>query len=191
MKLSMLNKSNIKLISVFIISSFILLIASFSYYESTYDIKQYNEKLICSYNELVDSYNDLLDEYEYLESKHDDLNLEIKKYKDQQETVDNLTTQLSELQSQFDALKTENDSLTSQVASLQTNNSSGGNGGRLPSTTSNSLSSNSVGGMVWLSETGSKYHSIPNCGRMNPNNAWQVSQSSAEASGYGRCSKCF
>lgn len=44
---------------------------------------------------------------------------------------------------------------------------------------------------VWLSATGSKYHSIPNCGRMNPDNARQVSQSEAEAQGYTACSKCF
>lgn len=44
--------------------------------------------------------------------------------------------------------------------------------------------------MVWLSSTGSKYHSIPNCGRMNPNTARQVPKSDAEASGYGPCSKC-
>ncbi|MEG1482703.1 ComEC/Rec2 family competence protein [Clostridium sp.] len=42
---------------------------------------------------------------------------------------------------------------------------------------------------VWLSETGSKYHSINNCGRMNPNNATQVSLSEAQKS-YDACSKC-
>lgn len=44
--------------------------------------------------------------------------------------------------------------------------------------------------MVWISETGSKYHSVPDCGRMNPANAYQMSLSDAEAHGYGRCSKC-
>ncbi|MGL4571363.1 MAG: ComEC/Rec2 family competence protein [Clostridium sp.] len=42
---------------------------------------------------------------------------------------------------------------------------------------------------VWLSETGSKYHSINNCGRMNPNNATQVTLSEAQKS-YDACSKC-
>jgi len=45
--------------------------------------------------------------------------------------------------------------------------------------------------MVWISETGSKYHSINNCGRMNPNKATQVTQSKAESMGLGRCSKCW
>lgn len=43
---------------------------------------------------------------------------------------------------------------------------------------------------VWLSATGTKYHRIPNCGRMNPNTARQVSL--AEVAGrYAPCSNCF
>ena len=44
--------------------------------------------------------------------------------------------------------------------------------------------------MVWISATGSKYHSVPDCGNMNPNKAYQMSQSEAEASGYDACKKC-
>ena len=44
--------------------------------------------------------------------------------------------------------------------------------------------------MVWISATGSKYHSKPNCGRMNPNSAYQMSLSQAKSQGYGACSKC-
>lgn len=47
------------------------------------------------------------------------------------------------------------------------------------------------GEMVWLSETGSKYHNKPNCGRMNPDKAWQVSRSKAESMGYDACKKCY
>lgn len=43
---------------------------------------------------------------------------------------------------------------------------------------------------VWLSATGSKYHTIPNCGNMNPNKAIKVTKSSAEASGYQKCKNC-
>lgn len=46
-------------------------------------------------------------------------------------------------------------------------------------------------GMVWISETGSKYHTIPNCGRMNPNKASQVTVSEAQNMGLEPCSKCF
>lgn len=48
-----------------------------------------------------------------------------------------------------------------------------------------------VGQMVWLSETGSKYHSINNCGRMNPEKARQVTLESAIAQGFEACSKCY
>ncbi len=44
---------------------------------------------------------------------------------------------------------------------------------------------------VWLSATGSKYHSIPDCGNMNPNSARQISRSDAEAQGYEACKKCW
>lgn len=44
---------------------------------------------------------------------------------------------------------------------------------------------------AWLSATGSKYHSINNCGNMNPDKAKQTTVSAAEAAGYGRCSKCW
>ena len=45
--------------------------------------------------------------------------------------------------------------------------------------------------MVWISATGSKYHSKNNCGRMNPAKASQMSESDAIAKGYGKCSKCW
>lgn len=44
--------------------------------------------------------------------------------------------------------------------------------------------------MVWLSATGKKYHSIPNCGNMNPDNARQVPLSQAEGR-YERCKNCW
>ncbi|MGL4654328.1 MAG: MBL fold metallo-hydrolase [Sarcina sp.] len=46
------------------------------------------------------------------------------------------------------------------------------------------------GKMVWLSATGEKYHSINNCGRMNPSKARQVSLSDAQSQGFEDCSKC-
>ena len=48
-----------------------------------------------------------------------------------------------------------------------------------------------IGTMVWIPATGKKYHSIPNCGRMNPDNARQISKSDAESRGYDACSKCW
>lgn len=45
--------------------------------------------------------------------------------------------------------------------------------------------------MVWLPASGKKYHSINNCGRMNPDTAVQVKESSAISQGYEKCSKCY
>ena len=49
----------------------------------------------------------------------------------------------------------------------------------------------SVGGSVWISETGSKYHNKPDCGRMNPDKARQVTESEAQNMGLDACEKCF
>ena len=54
---------------------------------------------------------------------------------------------------------------------------------------SNSDSGSSI--MVWISATGSKYHSKNNCGRMNPNKATQMTEQEAISQGYGKCSKCW
>lgn len=48
-----------------------------------------------------------------------------------------------------------------------------------------------VSGGVWLSKSGSKYHSKNNCGKMNPSTATQTTEADAIARGYGRCSKCW
>jgi len=44
---------------------------------------------------------------------------------------------------------------------------------------------------VWISATGSKYHSINNCGRMNPAKARRMTKSAAVADGYEACEKCY
>lgn len=54
-----------------------------------------------------------------------------------------------------------------------------------------SASSGSGDSMVWLSATGSKYHSRNDCGRMNPSRARQVTKSEAIAEGYDACKKCW
>ncbi|MBR3341694.1 MAG: Ig-like domain-containing protein [Clostridiales bacterium] len=43
---------------------------------------------------------------------------------------------------------------------------------------------------VWLSATGSKYHSKPNCGSMNPDKAYQVTLEYAQEHGIEPCKKC-
>ena len=45
--------------------------------------------------------------------------------------------------------------------------------------------------MVWISATGSKYHSKPDCGNMNPNKATQETEAQALSQGYEACKKCW
>ena len=45
--------------------------------------------------------------------------------------------------------------------------------------------------MVWISATGSKYHSKNDCGSMNPSNATQISLDDANARGMSPCSRCY
>lgn len=154
------------------------------------------QELTEQYEDLENSYDSLSSQYHTIQSLYNDTKDELTNYQDQQETIDDLNAQLSELQEKYDTLSAENEELKDQVA--QSENSSGGGGGTgsgggilyIPSSSSGSANA-SGGGMVWLSATGSKYHSIPDCGNMNPNNARQVSRSSAEARGYDACSKCW
>lgn len=86
---------------------------------------------------------------------------------------------------------------TSTSNKLNSSSSSSSNKSNSSSTSSNSSNTNQSvdrkpqGGKVWISETGKKYHSIPNCGRMNPNKASQVSVSEAEGMGLSACDKCM
>ena len=52
-------------------------------------------------------------------------------------------------------------------------------------------SSDTQGRTVWISATGSKYHSRPDCGNMNPNKATQETEAQALSQGYEACKKCW
>ena len=145
------------------------------------------------YEELQRDFDTLSIQYDDLTGDYDALQVELENYQDQQDAIDNLNAQLTELQEKYDTisaenekLKSEKEELKSQVSSLRAKASS-----TSQSPGSYGSGDDSGGGMVWLSATGSKYHSIPDCGNMNPNNARQVSRSSAEAQGYDACSKCW
>ena len=169
----------------------ILTVIFLSGYENA--LQGIQEKQI-SYNNLEDEFTNLNSQYDNLKRRYDNLQDEINDYKDQQNLIDNLNNELLELQKNYDQLSAENADLKEQISELENNNDSG-SGWHLPSAVSSSSQtsgdSDSGGEMVWLSETGSKYHSIPDCGKMNPNRARQVTKESAEAQGYDACSKCW
>lgn len=78
----------------------------------------------------------------------------------------------------------------------QSNNSTSTGNGNKTQTSNTSTTNNTSkpvanqGKKVWLSATGEKYHSINNCGKMNPNKARQVTLEEAKNNGKEPCSKC-
>ena len=48
----------------------------------------------------------------------------------------------------------------------------------------------SIGKMVWIPASGEKYHSIPDCGKMNPDTAEKIPLAMAKILGYKPCKKC-
>ncbi|MFR1686489.1 MAG: DNA/RNA non-specific endonuclease [Massilimicrobiota timonensis] len=86
--------------------------------------------------------------------------------------------------------KKSSSSSTSNKKSSSSNSSSS-NSSKSSSSSNSSVESTPVGGQVWISATGSKYHNKPNCGRMNPDKARQISLSEAKSRGFEPCSKCF
>lgn len=69
------------------------------------------------------------------------------------------------------------------------NSASESNEGTISSNDQDTTGSSTL--MVWKSATGNKYHSINNCGRMNPDKAVQITEEQAISQGLGKCSKCW
>lgn len=191
------NKTNIKISSAFIICVLSILISGISYSNKVDETLKENIRVAEDYNDLLQDYNSLVDDHNSLYKQYDDLNNlnnelqeQIQNYQDQQNTIDELTSKLSETQKEYDSLKDENDELLSEIDNSKSQ-SYGGNGGRRIGSYDDDDDDYESGGVVWISETGSKYHDKPNCGRMNPNKAREVSKSSAESMGLSACSKCF
>ena len=99
---------------------------------------------------------------------------------------------------------TSNESVSTNASATAGNSTVSGNSGNSDSGSTDSSSSSSDGSsvsndasggsstlMVWKSATGDKYHSINNCGRMNPNSATQITEEQAINQGLGKCSKCW
>ena len=49
---------------------------------------------------------------------------------------------------------------------------------------------NNIGGMVWITETGTKYHRTNDCGKTNSAKARQITLEEAERN-YEPCKKCY
>ena len=86
--------------------------------------------------------------------------------------------------------KSSNTSKSNSSSSTSEKNNSSSSSNKTSSSSSNSsVQSTPVGGQVWLSATGTKYHSKPNCSGMDA--AYQVTKSEAEAMGKTPCKRCY
>ena len=70
-------------------------------------------------------------------------------------------------------------------------NTSDSDSGSTDSDSSEDNADSTTTSYVYLPATGSKYHSIPNCGRMNPSKARKVTEQEAINKGYSKCTNCF
>ena len=194
------KKSNVKkilLIAYAVLSVFII----FGLYNSLSASKTKNsnlQKKIESYKDNIDYYesankdlkNQLAEKEDY-ESKYNELNEQIKNYQDQQSTIDSLNGQIADLQNQnnslqqqLTSLQSENDSLKASAAN---SSSSGGAGGRLPNTTSDTSTSTEET-VYWVS-SGDCYHSTPNCATLKRSSNI-MSGSVSSAGGRRPCKVC-
>lgn len=166
--------------------------------ENTRLEKQMDE-LQVSYDSLTERYQDLVEDYESLKEDNLEVSAKLRSYQDQQDEVEKLTKQVEELTTANQTLTKEKEDLNNQIAKQaeelrqqeQSVISSGAASSSMSEGTSGSNTvSSEVGTSVWISATGSKYHSIPNCGRMDPSRATQMSLSEAQSRGYDACKNC-
>ena len=137
------------------------------------------------YEQLKDEKETLSKNYENLQDDYDSLEYKITYYEDQQDTIKELESKIEDLE-ENNKTETIETSEENQEDSIVTNSETSGT-----EDTDTSSTDDSYGTMVWLSETGTKYHSYSSCGNMNPAKARQVSESSAKAQGYEPCKNCW
>jgi Skp family chaperone for outer membrane proteins len=142
------------------------------------------------YNNLLIKNEQIGEQIVELDKTIEDNKSEEKKLQAQKEEKDKLAKEEAERKAKEAKEKEEAERKAQEEANRiaqqeQNNNSTVASGGN------NVVSETPIGQMVWLSATGKKYHSISNCGNMNPAKARQVTIESAISKGYGACSKCY
>ena len=187
-------KKKRKKISISMILCVVFLITTGIFWSNSEENSKSYAAVQKQYDELKSKYDSVEKQFNAQEDEIETLKNENSEQQDQIESLEDKNSDLKEkvntLRSEKKKLKTENASLKTKAEKASSTNS-GSRGGMPVSNYSSDSSSDSEETMVWLSETGSKYHSIPDCGRMNPDKARQVTESDAESMGYGRCHNCF
>lgn len=205
---------NFKYLFIALCALFVIAIGTmaFSLFEISNDkstLQNQITKVTEDYSSLQDKFDSLQTDYDAiknsmadLQTQYNDANNQLANIENQQSVIDEQKTNIdelnnqinslngtiSELQNKCEILEGEKSSLQDRINNLEATQQSAETSQQ--SSVTNNVSEDS-GGIVWLSATGEKYHSIPNCGRMNPDKARQVSKSTAISQGYTACKKCF
>ena len=133
------------------------------------------------YDALEAEYSALQDEYAILQSQYDDIQNQYTDlqtgYEQAKQEIETLTAAVAEAESKLaEEQQPQQASKTTTTAPSSTASSSSG-------------SSTSQSAMVWVSKTGSKYHSSSSCSNMK--NPSQISLEDAQARGLTPCKKCY
>ena len=146
-----------------------------------------NGMIKSKYDALVIQNNQLDNEVatldQQLEKRQKEVN-ELQKKKNEMDKVAKEKAEKEKLEKEKVAKEEAEKAESDRLAKEQANNTDG------DTSSSNVQSEDETGEMVWLSETGKKYHSINNCGRMKASRARQISLKSAREKGIAPCSKC-
>lgn len=154
------------------------------------ELKNHKENEKALEAEIKDLESQVADRESY-KSAYNKLYSDTQNYRDQQSTIDSLNGQIADLQNQnnslqqqLTSLQSENDSLKASAAN---SSSSGGAGGRLPNTTSDTSTSTEET-VYWVS-SGDCYHSTPNCATLKRSSNI-MSGSVSSAGGRRPCKVC-
>lgn len=206
-KKNKIDKQTLKKIAlpIYLIASFVIILGLFIGYQyksgenatNIHKAEQYKKELK-DYKENEKALEAEIEDLEsqvsngaWYKSAYNKLYSDTQNYRDQQSTIDSLNGQVAELQSQNNSLQQQVNSLQSENDSLKASavnsSSSGGAGGRLPDTTSDT-SSGTEETVYWVAG-GECYHSTPNCATLKRSSNI-MSGSVSSAGGRRPCKVC-
>ena len=174
------DRANINILSALIVCVFAVILSSIGYSNST--LKEDYENSQSMYKTLNLDYKKLNGEYKKLQA-------ELENYKDQQATIDELNTNLTEFQEKYTSLETTNKSLQEQLDAKKAAEEAERQRIEQQQAQQQLEQANSSG-QVCITPTGECYHR-PSCSTLKRSSSLTyMSISQAQASGYRACKVC-
>lgn len=139
------------------------------------------------YDELQDRHVELQESYKKLSLQHSDIQKEIDNYKDQQATIDDLSTKLGEVQNQYAALEIDRAGILTQLDAKKAEKERAAQE-RTTQQTEEQSRAFGAGTVFWVSG-GSVYHSTNSCATLSRSS--NIKSGSVDSSGKSRgCKVC-